>query len=62
MTIGRGSNAPLETFAPAVNAVLEGAGADIIFAANRPLSASLPVLSPLALGLPLINGALRVFR
>ena len=37
VTIGRGSNAPLEAFAPAVNAVLEAAGADIIFAANRPV-------------------------
>ena len=37
VSIGRGSDAPLEAFAPAVNAVLEGAGADIVFVANRPV-------------------------
>ncbi|MBF1736972.1 MAG: electron transfer flavoprotein subunit alpha/FixB family protein, partial [Trueperella pyogenes] len=60
VTIGRGSNAPLEAFAPAVNAVLEGAGADIIFAANRPVERVLAGAVAARLGLPLINGALRV--
>ena len=60
VAIGRGSNAPLEAFAPAVNAVLEGAGADIIFAANRPVERVLAGAVAARLGLPLINGALRV--
>lgn len=60
VAIGRGSNAPLEAFAPAVNAVLEGAGADIIFAANRPVERVLAGAVAARLGLPFINGALRV--
>ena len=60
VAIGRGSNAPLEAFAPAVNAVLEGAGADIVFAANRPVERVLAGAVAARLGLPLINGALRV--
>ena len=60
VAIGRGSNAPLEAFAPAVNAVLEGADADIVFAANRPVERVLAGAVAARLGLPLINGALRV--
>ena len=60
IAIGRGSDAPLEAFSPAVVELLSSAGADIVFAANRPVERVVAGALAARLGLPLLNGATRV--
>lgn len=60
VAIGRGSDVPLEAYAPAVVDLLESAGADMIFSANRPVERVVAGAVAARLGLPLINGATRV--
>ncbi len=60
VAIGRGSDVPLEAYAPAVVDLLESAGTDMIFSANRPVERVVAGAVAARLGLPLINGATRV--